>query len=215
VSVQIGSPIVWNGVDPASDIDDAIRPLLDRNPQPLGLLGLPHHRLARVLWRCPGCLETEEWRPADLACGACGVSYRGTPEGWLLDGSGAVHSLASLGNAVRTAPETRQITTQAVAAREASVYGPIRPLEPLGQAALLAAPEGLRFEELEWPTGAIRSVSTERADTLQIATLDGMWQFRCLEGSAFRLHWAIERWRRETGRSEAQGAAADGVEAGP
>jgi len=215
VSVRIGRPIAWSDIDPAWDIDTAIRALLECDPQPLRLPGLPRHKLAKVLWRCPRCLEPEAWRPADLACGACGVSYQGTPEGWLLDGGGAVHSLASLANAVRAAPETCPITTQAVASREASVYGPIRPLEPLGQGALFAAPEGLRFEELEWPTGAIRSVSTERANTLQIGTADGMWQFRCLEGSAFRLHGAIERWRRETGPSEAHAAAVDSVGARP
>jgi hypothetical protein len=155
-----------------------------------------------VLWRCPRCLGAEEWRAADLACGACGVSYRGSPNGWLLDEGGTAHGLAGLANAVRAAPETGPIETKAVAAREASVRGPIRPLEPLGPGTLLAAPGGLRFEALEWPTGTLRSVSTERADTLQIATREGMWQFRCLEGSVFRLHWAIERWRRDTSRSE-------------
>ncbi len=56
-------------------------------------------------------------------------------------------------------------------------------------------PEGLSFGALHIAIEAITRVGTERADTLQVATRNGMWQLRLQSGSAYRLHLAVERWR--------------------
>ena len=73
--------------------------------------------------------------------------------------------------------------------------GPIEPLLPGTSAELRVGPDGLRHGSLHLPLAAIRVTSTERADTLQVATLDRMWQFRMARGSAFRFQWALDRWR--------------------
>ena len=44
------------------------------------------------------------------------------------------------------------------------------------------------------PAAAIHRVTTERADTLQVATGDAMWQFMPDAASVFRLHHALRRW---------------------
>jgi hypothetical protein len=75
------------------------------------------------------------------------------------------------------------------------MFGPIRPLAPLGAGELRADREALGFGELRIAYVAIRTTSTERADTLQVATRDVMWQFRFAAGSAFRFQCAVDRWR--------------------
>jgi hypothetical protein len=75
------------------------------------------------------------------------------------------------------------------------MFGPIAPLEPLGDGDLEVGPDGLRFGDLRVPLDRIRTLTTERADTLQVATAEAMWQFVLEGGSAFRLQRALERCR--------------------
>ena len=75
------------------------------------------------------------------------------------------------------------------------MFGPIEPLELEGDGKMKIGPAGLRCKSVFLTTGSIRSTSTERADTLQVATRDEMWQFRLSRGSAFRLQLAVDRWR--------------------
>ena len=79
------------------------------------------------------------------------------------------------------------------------MFGPIRPLRPLGEGELRLDPERLTFGGLELSLADLRYVTTERADTLQLATAAGMWQFRPTEGSAFRLKNALDQWRGAAG----------------
>lgn len=51
-----------------------------------------------------------------------------------------------------------------------------------------------RRRKLAVPAAAIHRVTTERADTLQVATGDAMWQFMPDAASVFRLHHALRRW---------------------
>lgn len=75
------------------------------------------------------------------------------------------------------------------------MFGPIEPLEPLGEGIVTVGPDEIRFGDLRISISDITNTSTERADTLQVATRYAMWQIRLLEGSAFRLHLAVDRWR--------------------
>lgn len=73
------------------------------------------------------------------------------------------------------------------------MFGPVRPLEPLGEGNLRLDCSGLAFDGLSLPLADIRSVTTERADTLQVATSSAMWQFRPTAESAFRLKNALDQ----------------------
>ena len=75
------------------------------------------------------------------------------------------------------------------------MFGPIEPLDWEGDGEVEVGPTGLRCESVYISTESIRSTSTERADTVQVATRDEMWQFRLSRGSAFRLRLAVDRWR--------------------
>ncbi len=77
-------------------------------------------------------------------------------------------------------------------------------MEPLGEGVLRVDPKRLTFRDLEIRLVDIRSATTERADTLQVATRTRMWQFRLRGGSAFRLKSALDRWCR-TNRAAAAG----------
>ena len=91
------------------------------------------------------------------------------------------------------------------------MWGPPQPLEPLGRAVLRVDEHGLRFGSLDIPAPAIRTVSTERADTLQVAVAGAMWHFRPEGGSVFRLQWMLEAGmgpRRAPARRSAPGAPA-------
>ncbi|UCF39991.1 MAG: 1-acyl-sn-glycerol-3-phosphate acyltransferase [Gemmatimonadota bacterium] len=204
VRVRAGPPVEFDAASPAAAIDRAILALLDENPQRVFLEGLPREKLGRVLWRCPACLREEEWHAARLACEACGVRYE-ERHGWLVDAAGRAASLAELGERVRSVADERAIVLRAGVWRERSMFGPIEPLERLGEGAVSVGPDGVRFKGLHIPIRRITSVGTERADTLQVATRDGMWQLRLLEGSAFRLHLAVVRWRRTAERPAAAG----------
>jgi hypothetical protein len=76
--------------------------------------------------------------------------------------------------------------------QERSLWGPPQPLASLGRAALRVDGTGLRFGSLVIPKADLRTVSTERADTLQVATAEGMWHFRPDGASVFRLQWMLE-----------------------
>ena len=198
VRVRVGTPLVWDGGTPERIVDTALTSLFGKDGERVSLGGLPRSRLERVLWRCPRCLA-EPWDAAGLACTPCGLRLRPTPDGWLLDERGRSHSLASLGHAVRDAPEPGPLEAVASGGREAHWTGPAVPLEPMGDGTLRLDRDGLRFGALAVPWPETRSVTVERADTLQVATSGAMWQFRLRAGSAFRLHEAAARWRRVGG----------------
>jgi 1-acyl-sn-glycerol-3-phosphate acyltransferase len=194
VQVRVGLPLTLGRLGPGRVIDSAIRTLLDRDPQPLRWEGLPMALLARVLWRCPTCLDEPGWWAAALACSSCGTRYQALPGGWLADAHGHVFSLAVLGDRVRLAAETGPVRAWAEGAMEPSLWGPIRPLVPMGCALLSVAPDAVRFAGLRLPLDQLRNVSVEGASTLQLASATRMWQFRLLEGSAFRMRGALMRW---------------------
>jgi len=195
VQVAVGPELVFGSRAPADVIDDAIRGLLQADPQPVRLPGLSREKLARVIWCCPECHDEVAWRAADLACGACGARYRSTDDGWFEDRSGRRSSLAALGELVQQGESPAAVEIQAAVARERSLFGPIESLEPLGEGMVRFTPETITFGELRIAVSAVRSVSTERADILQVATRDGMWQFRPDRYSVFRLARLLERWR--------------------
>jgi len=193
VLVRFGPPVDFTGREAAEAIDAAIRALLDHDPQPLDLTGLPRHHLGRLLWQCPACRAADGWRPADLACDRCGAAWEPGPGGFL-DGPGGPTTLGALALTQREGPWP-PVELPATAECEPSMWGPPRPLEPRGRALLRVDAHGLRFGGLEIPAGAIRTVSTERADTLQVATAEAMWHFRPEGGSVFRLQWMLEAGR--------------------
>jgi hypothetical protein len=78
---------------------------------------------------------------------------------------------------------------------EPSVYDPIGPLTPLGSDRLVVCRSGITFGALNIRMTDIRSVTTEGADLIQIATTESMWQFRPSQQSVFRLKAAMDRWR--------------------
>jgi len=196
VVVRVGRPIEWSGErEPAAQVDAALAALVDRDPQPVHLDGLDRPRLVLVLWRCPRCLDEKEWSAADLACRACGGRWSATPDGLFCDEAGRAVTLAELAAPVWAAQERPPIRAVARGYRERSMFGPLEPLEPLGEGALEVGCDGLRFRELFVLLDAVRVCNTERCDTLQVATTDQMWQFRLKEGSAFRLQLAVERLR--------------------
>lgn len=197
VLVRAGPPVEFDGRPPAEAIDRALRALLDDDPQPVHLSGLPDGSVAAVLWRCPACGAEPAWDARALSCAACGQGYRPTPEGWFEDGRARRSSLAELGERVLDWPEAAPLQARAVAAWEDRRGGPIRPLEPLGSGTLEADRRELRFETWRLPLTELRSVSTERGDVLQLASAARLWQFRLLESSVFRLAAAVVRWRRE------------------
>jgi 1-acyl-sn-glycerol-3-phosphate acyltransferase len=207
VVIRVGRPIEWSAErEPSAHVDAALAALLDRDPQPVHLDGLDRRRLALVLWRCPRCLDGERWSATDLACAACGARWWATPDGLFCDGAGRAVTLAELAAPVWTAEERLPMRAMARGFRERSMFGPLEPLESLGEGALEVGCDGLRFGELFLPLDAVRVCDTERCDTLQVATADQMWQFRLREGSAFRLQLAVER-RRAAGRVAAEARA--------
>lgn len=195
VRLRVAGPLRWGG-PAAAVIDAALEPLIGQDPQSVHLAGLPLARIERVLWRCPRCADAGAWRPADLSCAACGIRYRPDAEGFLEGDDGRRWSLAALGRAVLSAAEAEAIAVRASGWREVHRFGPPLPMQPMGAGVLVADPGGLRFGSLSLDLAALRSISTERADTLQVATCDAMWQFRVASGSVFRLQAALRRWMR-------------------
>lgn len=187
VHVRIGAPVVWTG-DPKADVDTALRSLIHADPQRLDLVGLPMSRIGRVLWKCPAC--GAEWAPP--ACGGCGATLRAAAAGQV-DFAGRTSTLAALAAPLWAAPESLPIRVAATAFRERSMFGPPAALEPMGEGTLELNESGVAFESAHGRVELtqVRSASTERADTLQVATRSEMWQFVVAEGSAFRLQRAV------------------------
>jgi len=195
VTVRVGPPLQWDPERaPEQVIDSGLRALLDADPQPVRFEGLPAGRIARVLWRCPRCGDEAGWVAAALTCSACGARYTPTSDGLLRD-AGAEFTLASLGHGVRRFVDSGPLAARVRASRERATFGPIRSLVPAEDGELSAAPDGLRLGSLAIGLRDIRSTSIERGDTLQVALRDSMWQFRFLDGSAFRVLLAVDRWR--------------------
>lgn len=208
VRVRVGSPLAWDPARPPHRVvDDAIRTLLDADPQPVHLDGLPPARIARALWRCPRCGDEAAWTAAALSCAACGARWTPTPEGRFRGPDGDL-ALADLGRAVRRFPEPGALVARALAFHEASLFAPIRQLDAVGEGELHVAVDELRFRarraasdvsrrgEVAIALHDVRSTSIERGDTLQLALRGEMWQFRFQDGSAFRWQLAVDRWRR-------------------
>ena len=87
-------------------------------------------------------------------------------------------TLAELARRVWGVDEPGPLVDDAQGWREPSMWGPIQALEPLGRARRCVGPDGLRFGELFVPVGDVRTVSTERADTVQVATAWEMYPFK-------------------------------------
>lgn len=188
VHVRIGAPIVWTG-EPKADLDRALCGRLDEDPPRVDMAGLPIAKLARVLWSCPAC--GADWVPP--TCAACGSTVRPTTDG-RFDLGGQVQTLAALAAPLWSRPEALPLRVAARAHRERSMLGAPAPLEPMGEGTLDIHERGVAFEG---PGGRvelaeIRNASTERADTLQVATRTEMWQFVVADGSAFRLQRAVK-----------------------
>jgi 1-acyl-sn-glycerol-3-phosphate acyltransferase/isoprenylcysteine carboxyl methyltransferase (ICMT) family protein YpbQ len=195
VHARIGPPIRWGDDNPVATLDSALRALMVEDPQRVHLEGLPLERLGRAVWRCPTCLEEDGWNPEVMRCDACGARFAGTEDGRIADEAGTHRTFAEWVRPVWEAEEREPLEAEASGWRDPAVFGPIRPLEPLGNGQLHIDRTGLRFGELFLPIEAIRSATTERADTLQVATDEEMWQFRNEATSPFRLQNALHRWR--------------------
>ncbi len=197
VRVRIGAPVTFGGGAAAKVVDRAIGELLDEDPQSVHVGGLDRAKLGRVLWRCPTCRDEASWRPAELRCGACGAAWQPSPGGRFRSAGcpAAEVTLAELARPVWQAEEVGALRGWARGAHEPSAFGPIAPLVRLGEDWLEITPNALRFGGLAVPLASLRTTSTERTDTLQVATADEMWQFRMREGSVFRLQRALDRWR--------------------
>jgi 1-acyl-sn-glycerol-3-phosphate acyltransferase len=206
VRLRVGPPVVFHsGQDPAQAIDAAICALLDTSVGRVHLAGLPRERLRRVLWACPRCLHEEQWDVATLQCSACGARYAPTSDGVFLDGDGQTHALAELGQPlVAGDPLIPEIVCAASARCERLMMSVIQPLAPAGVGMLRLSREtltfapnpGSAFGSLTILLRDIRSATTERADTLQVATTQTVWQFTPETMSAFRLHHLILVWAR-------------------
>ncbi len=196
VRVRVGPPVVFAGRDPAEAIDTAILALIDEDAERVDLAGLSRAKLERVLWRCPRCGEEDGWDAPGLACKGCKLLLRPTGEGWFSDEQGTRSSLRELGERMFGFVERDELEARASGAHEPSIFGPLAPLVPIGIGELVVSRAGISFGAVEIPLAEIRRTSTERANTLQIATADDMWQFRLDRGSVFRLKLALDRWRK-------------------
>ena len=195
VTVRIGPPLRLNTESAADQIAEAWSCLLPERDQPVHLQGLDLQRLGRIIWRCPGCGDESGFRPDLLACGFCGRQWWPAAEGGVRDVHRTSVSIASLARSVTAFSDHYVFETAAEASWEPSIYGAIGPLTPLGSDRLVVCPSGITFGALNIRIADIRSVTTEGADVLQIATRESMWQFRPRQQSVFRLKAAMDRWR--------------------
>jgi 1-acyl-sn-glycerol-3-phosphate acyltransferase len=196
VTVRIGPALSLTPGDAVRQIEEAWRELIPDTDEAVHLGRLHRGKLARILWRCPACGDEEEFRPALLSCDACGARWTPKADGFLEDRVGAAMSLAALARSGFALVERPVLQVPADGFSEPSMYGPIGPLESLDAGELHVDPERLTFRDLDVRVAEIRSATTERADTLQVATGTRMWQFRLQGGSAFRLKNALDRWCR-------------------
>lgn len=203
VTLRVGAPVAFAGQDPTQAIDKAISALLDASVPNVHLAGLPRERLSRVLWGCPRCLDEREWNAAALRCAHCGAHFAATPHGLFADSEGATQTLAALAEPLFAAADTvPKIACAAQGAYERVLVGPIRPMDSLGAGTLHISHTALSFTPLaagaftplHIPIERIRSVTTERADTLQIATGESVWQFKPESMSVFRLYQIVMTW---------------------
>jgi 1-acyl-sn-glycerol-3-phosphate acyltransferase len=195
VGIRFGPPLVFDDRPPAHVIDQGIRALLERDPQPVQLGEAERQRIDRVLWRCPSCWSEAGWVPQGLACGACGFRAEPSPGGLLRLYDGSQVTLADLGDRVLAAPEPEALTFRAGIWHEPDWFGPIRALRFCGLGEVVVGPAGIRAAALSLPLDQLSTVSTERSDTLQVTTRAGMWQIRPVAVSVFRLRAALDRWR--------------------
>lgn len=195
VTVRIGSPIRLNAECAADQIAEAWSRLLPQRDQPVHLQGLDLQRLGRIIWRCPACGDEAGFRPELLACEICGSRWWPAAQGGVRDVHGIRISIASLARSVTAFSDHDVLEATAEAFWEPSVYGPIGPLTPLGSDRLVVCRSGITFGALNMRMADIRSVTTEGADLLQIATTESMWQFRPRQHSVFRLKAAMDGWR--------------------
>lgn len=195
--VRVGPPVDFGTGAPHEVVDRAIRALLDEDPQRVWLERQPLDRLYRAVWRCPACLDEAGWRPAALACDACGARWTPSGDGRIRGADGSIRTFADWAGAVWKAPETLPLEVPVEVWREPAVWGPVGPLVSDGPATLRIDATGLRWADHHVALRDILSTSTERADTLQVATSDAMWQFRWATGSPFRLRLALDALRTE------------------
>ena len=191
---RIGPPIDWSDGLPHEVLDRRIRALLDEDPQRVDLGRERLDRLHRAVWRCPRCLDEAGWRPCELACSACGVRWQPTRSGQVRGPEGVVQTFAEWARPVWEAAEALPFEVQVHVRCEPDPLGPILPLEDRGPATLRVDADGLSWGASHLPHARVLSTSTERADTLQIATSDAMWQFQT-ERSPFRLRQLVDRLR--------------------
>jgi len=203
VTLRIGPPVIFSGHPPAQAIDTAISALLDDSVPRIHLAGLRRERLGRVLWACPRCLEEHQWDVGALRCGACGARFTPTDQGLFADADGRTQTLADLGRPLMlAAPTNTEITCSAAAFHAGSLVGVIRPLESVGTGTLRLTHIELTFTPDTLgslaphtiPMRQIRSATTERADTLQVATGKEVWQLKPQAMSVFRLHQIVLAW---------------------
>ena len=197
VTVRIGPPLSLPAYaeGAADEITGAWDTLMPQGDEAVHLAGLNLAKLASILWRCAACGDEKRFSPASLSCAACGARWAPTTDGYLDGPEGSPTSLACLARTVFAFPEAPPLWMRASGFEERCMFGPIHPLRPLGEGELRLDPERLTFGGLEVSLADLRYVTTERADTLQVATATGMWQFRPTEGSAFRLKNALDQWR--------------------
>jgi arylsulfatase A-like enzyme/1-acyl-sn-glycerol-3-phosphate acyltransferase len=192
---RIGAPLDFSTGAPAEVVDRGLRELLDEDPQRVWLEREPLDRLHRAVWRCPACLDEAGWRPAQLRCEACGAAATPSGDGRVRRSDGRVTTFAEWAEPVWGAAETLPLRARVRVRREVDPAGPLGPLTDEGEAELVLGPDGLRWAGHHLSPGEVRSTSTERADTLQVATADATWQFVSEAVSPFRLRLALDAVR--------------------
>jgi 1-acyl-sn-glycerol-3-phosphate acyltransferase len=201
ITVRFGKPLEFSG-DPKKVIDNAILELLNSYKPAVHINGLQLEKLSRVLWACPQCLSEKDWRPAAMTCLHCSARFENTPDGLFRDDQGKTYTLAELGQALLVhVAEAESLSDTAIGYYEADSYGVIKPLQQLSANTLTLSRKGISFAGLELPLETLRSVTTERADTLQVATSRSMWQFRPQTISVFRLKATLDCWLQNNPRS--------------
>jgi 1-acyl-sn-glycerol-3-phosphate acyltransferase len=192
VTLRIGRPVTFGAAPPEEAIDAAIANLIEEPEPRVRLAGLPTERVRRVLWACPRCRDEDGWLPAQLCCAQCGARWTPTADGRLIGDRGDATTLGRLALPLFAAPAPGGVMVcDAAGFYEPAGLAQIRALEPLGYGALRVSPDGVEFRNVCLARDSIRSVTTERADTLQVATAAGMWQFRPTHESVFRLHCCL------------------------